>query len=140
MGAAVKLAISIKRGRYSTHNTQIDITNTIIKNFVDVHNKNKNLLSIDELVKDVKLYTKGFKLMSRGSMAGFYLLFHEKSKDKAIEFFEKFTSGVQLNIDSPILFLRNILQNNLLSNSKFTTKHKNVLMVKTWNAFVNGIK
>jgi hypothetical protein len=80
------------------------------------------------------------RLMSPAVIACYHHLFSEKDASLADSFFDRLTSGLNLDQTSPIYRLREKLLMNLTSLKKFPPLHLEAMLIKAWNAERKGRK
>jgi hypothetical protein len=81
-------------------------------------------------------YKKSGCLMKPGILAALYYLFCEKSETDADDFFTKFVNGTNLELDSPILQLRNKLYRSKSNPKERLTQSEAVkYFIIAWNKY-----
>lgn len=76
-----------------------------------------------------------FKLISHSIFGGLFFIFNALHEKTAFEFFEQFSTGLNLEAKSPILHLREKLIRDSANKSKLPAKEKVALVIKAWNLF-----
>ena len=80
-------------------------------------------------------YIKFAKIITPSYFGGFYAFFRELNNEKAEEFMDQLSSGI--NITNPVInLLRNKLMQDKLAQRKMHATIKIALIIKTWNLFV----
>lgn len=82
-----------------------------------------------------EVYKKCGRRLSPGVAVAIYYLFSSVNQHSAEVFFTRLGDGAGLEIDSPILKLRNLLDANERSNKKYSRETVIALTIKAWNAF-----
>lgn len=88
---------------------------------------------LSEAVKFANNRRKGTRILSRGTLAGAYFLFAEKSEPGAVKFFNDLLEGSELHADDPVFRLRERLMTNAASKTKLNRFQTFHLIVKAWN-------
>ncbi len=94
--------------------------------------------SISECAEDAGFYYSKSRLIPSGAMTGLLFIFKRSNVDKTTQFFDKFTTEINLEEGDPILLLRNKLMQDLLNKRKMTIVQKISLIIIAWNSFVKG--
>lgn len=82
-----------------------------------------------------KIYYK-FRGMSPGSLSGLYWIFSKKSQRQCDDFFEKYSTGLDLTPTSPVFLLREKFIRDMGNKRKMGIKEKIALFIIAWNAFL----
>jgi hypothetical protein len=80
------------------------------------------------------------EVISCGRIAWLHCLAHEECPDRAPEFFEKLQTGEMLTASDPIYHFRARMIAEKHSKAKLRTREILALLVKTWNAYLDGTK
>jgi hypothetical protein len=82
-------------------------------------------------------FCKKFKgaLLQKSKLTAFHMLFSRVNVTDADLFISKFSTGLDLDAESPIYILRQKLIQNSLSKKKMSTNQKYALIVRAWNKF-----
>lgn len=83
-------------------------------------------------------YISSGEVVSCTRIAWLHCLAFEECPDVAAEFFEKLQSGEMLKADSPIFLFRARMMADKMANAKLRTKEVIALLIKTWNAHLEG--
>jgi ERCC4-type nuclease len=67
-------------------------------------------------------------------IGSFYSFFYDISPEHAREFFNQVGTGENITNNS-VSLLRKVLLTDKISKRKLQTKHRNALIIKSWNAF-----
>ena len=123
--------LSLKKGNSTSEGKlSTGITNTII---LDKYNENEQYWQ-DVAKFSVKIYNSFAKILPVATIGSFYALFSDINPQDAREFFNQVGTGENITNNS-ISLLRKALLNDRVSSRKITTRHKNALIIKSWNAF-----
>jgi hypothetical protein len=129
--AAVRSIIMYESGGYQKGDRNGDkISNSEILVFVE---KNPEL---NEIINYVSSIWKRFRFISLGNLTMLYWVLSKKNQLQADEFFEKYSTGIDLASHSPIRLLRERLLTDSVSKSKLPSREKIALFIFAWNAFL----
>lgn len=121
-----KLTDSINNRARSSEITERDILNYF--------KKNEEIISKGASV--AKKCRKNNKFIPTGTLAAYYVIFSIANKERVDEFFDKFTTGANLEEDNPILIIINRFQKEASSKNKMTKLAKISLFITSWNRFI----
>lgn len=123
--------LSLKKGNSTTEGkSSTGITNTII---LDKYKENAEHWQ-DVSKFSIKIYNSFAKILPLATIGSFYALFYDINPQDAREFFNQVGTGENVTNNS-ISLLRKALLNDKVASRKITTRHKNALIIKSWNAF-----
>lgn len=107
---------------------------------VDITKKHKGLNEALDMIIRLNEESEGTLrgLMSLGYLGALCYLMQQVDEDKARQFMTDLAYGEDLDKDSPVLKLRNLLIKNRGSHQKFTRDALLGLTIKAWNAYVAG--
>lgn len=95
-------------------------------------------------IHEVMTYVNGiyrqFRFMTQSNLAMLYWVLSKKNATQCDIFFEKYATGIELGVTSPIRHLRERLLKNSVNKSKLSTRDKIALFIYAWNAFRDGKK
>lgn len=136
--ATTKFLYNFNRGVYDTYNGYKGISNTEALNYY------KTLENISESVKfGVTLFgtNSQLKVLPAKYLCGFHYLFSKVDKEAGEDFLNQLFSGIGLEVNSPILVLRNkILLIKSNKNLTLTTKELIKNIIYCWNKWRDGEK
>ena len=136
--AAIARAIILwKNGTYSKNSGdgKLKATNKAILEFVET---NPELYEIGVYCQN-HIY-QNFRMIPLSSLAMLYYVLSKKNQTKTDEFFEKYSSGIDLSQNDPIRHLRDRLIKDRINKSRLNLRDKTALMIYTWNNFIQGKK
>lgn len=84
-----------------------------------------------------RMYMSFAKLLPISMIGGAYAHLYKKDSIMAYDFIEQLCKGVNVSNES-ILLLRNVLMRDKMSIKKMTPQNKMMLIMKTWNYFIDG--
>lgn len=90
---------------------------------------------IHEVLQYVNGVYRQFRFMTQSNLAMLYWVLSKKNATQCDIFFEKYASGIELGVTSPIRHLRERLLKNSVNKSKLSTRDKVALFIYAWNAF-----
>jgi len=94
-------------------------------------------LERNPLIRNYLTTSKEIKtLMSVGVFSAIHYLYSIEHKEKADDFYEKFSTGYGLEYGSPIALLRDRLMKNRASKAKLGRKNVLALLIKAFNAHI----
>lgn len=100
--------------------------------------KSANEELLTECVRDGVNYYAAFKVFAPSTYAALIYILSTKSRDMAKEFFDKFTTGENIDKESPIYVLRQKFVNLGLERKNIDQEMKYALVIKAWNLFRAG--
>jgi hypothetical protein len=123
--------LSFKKGNSTNEGkSSTGITNTIV-----LEEYKSNPEHWQDVVKfSVKIYNSFAKILPLATIGSFYALFYDINPINAREFFNQVGTGENITNNS-ISLLRKVLLNDKISSRKIVVRHKNALIIKSWNAF-----
>lgn len=137
LSATAKSILMFNAGVYSDHNkTSKDFraSNQMILEFVE---KNPRL---HEDINYVNAIYRRFRYLGFSRLVMLYFLLSKKNAEKADEFFEKYSTGIDLNQDSPIRILRERFILDSQNKTKLTLRDKTAIFIHAWNAYISNKK
>lgn len=126
------MAAFAMQGYVLTMSGKSAITNQSVLEFV------QNFPDIHEVVKQSERWCAKFAALSATEYGAYYILFSEKNKETAFQFFEQLTMGANLNIGNPIYALRRRLEQDKMTGIKMTGKMRQHIIIYCWNAYRQG--
>lgn len=134
---ATKFVYGMRRGHRSENIIKQD--NRTLSN-PDLVKGYLNLPNIDEsVVKGIKYASKFDRVINNNTMAGLHYLLSEKSRVAADDFLNKLSTGLNLELDSPIYILRNRLYlSDSDNNHRITFRDKVAHVIMAWNKYRAG--
>jgi hypothetical protein len=110
-------------------------SSTLITNTIVLEEYKKNPEHWQNVVKfSIKIYNSFAKILPLATIGSFYASFYDIEPFFAREFFNQVGTGENITNNS-ISLLRKALLNDKVSSRKITARHKNALIIKSWNAF-----
>jgi hypothetical protein len=117
-------------GKRSSGGNVMKISNTEV---VDWYNQNLDIINF--VSKSDSLCKKFSKVLSRGQVAFYWYLFHQKNVIQAEDFIYKLCDGIGIDSNSPVYILRKRLFEDRLSNLKLSVYDKKAIIIKAWNLY-----
>lgn len=131
--AAAKAILLFKTGYYtqdSNSNKSIQASNTKVMEFLAT---TPELLEI--CVYITSIYNR-FRTLSKTSMVMLYYLFAEKNHEMCEQFFEQYSTGINLHETSPVRILRDrLMREYQTTKNRMSGRDKLALTIMAWNAF-----
>jgi len=140
VSALCKFIYSFKNGVFTKDpNADRSLSNT------EIYDYYKTLTNVSDSIEFGTRLNKDnnviFKPLNKGQLSCFHYLFSEKNNKQATEFLEGIFYGNNLDVDSPILAMRNrLLRSKQNKNYKIGNKDFITLMVVSWNKWRNNEK
>ncbi len=132
LSAAARIAILFQKGIYNKEKKGNNITNHDVLNFVQANEP------ISDSAQYAYTICKKNKLLASSTVAALHFLFSKKDADKADDFFDKFSTGTDLQKGNPILTLRERLMLDIQNKTKLKIQEKMAFTISSWNAYVKG--
>jgi hypothetical protein len=129
--AAAKAILLFKSGHYSQDSKRgIQASNTKIMEFLAVTPE------LTEMCTYVTSIYNRFRVLSKTNMTMLYYLFSERHQEMCDEFFEKYSTGIDLSESSPIRILRDrLMREYQMTKNRMSGRDKLALTIYAWNAF-----
>lgn len=130
-----KFVMNFENGKFfAPHRTNRDhkCTNSDVLHFASSHPE------IAEIVTYCAAAYNKFRVISPGVLAGLYYLFCKKNQFKCDDFFDQYSTGLNLTNDNPIYLLREVLIKDSIQKRKLPMRDKIALFILAWNAFIKG--
>lgn len=138
LAGVVKTIILFKAGHFSQNSgggkgrQRNNTTNSDVLQFVDANP------TIHECVTYANDIYRSFRFVPSNITGALYFMISKKNQEKADQFFEKFSKGIDLSETNPIRLLRDRLIRDSANKTKLTGRDKMALIVMAWNAFITG--
>lgn len=131
--AIIRRYIEMKSGKYGDSHGRESPTPTVLLETYDLDPKLWN-----GICNNAQEWGKKFSRILEASVIGsFYALTREINTDQAFQFMEQLCTGNDI-ANPTIATLRQKLLNDKVSTLKMPTLYKDILIIKTWNAFRNN--
>jgi hypothetical protein len=135
VAGAVKFILLFKSGNYTSGTRkQYRPTNADVLAFAE---KNPEL---HEVITFTNSIYRGFRALSATTLAGLYFILSNKNQTACDDFFNKYSTGIDLTETSPIRLLRERFIKDSLNKSKLKTRDKVALFIFAWNAYIQKKK
>lgn len=135
LSSSTKLIILLSTGIFNGYHSspkEANITNSDVLKFIDT---NKNLLDSASFANSI--YSKN-RFLKPSVVCALYYLFSKINNIKAEEFFMRFATGIDMKALDPILKLREILMQDSIKKTRYSSKNKIALTILSWNAFIKN--
>jgi hypothetical protein len=106
------------------------VTNARIFNLVDKHQE-----EFQEIAQYMFSIYHPFRPIGHTVLCTLFYLMALKNRTKAEKFFEAYSSGIDLDAQSPVKLLRDKLVRDLGNKSKMRVRDKIAIFIMAWNAF-----
>jgi hypothetical protein len=131
IASIINAYLSLKKGNTTIEGkSTTGITNTLV---LDEYRSNpEHWQNVTKFT--AKIYNSFAKILSISTIGSFYSFFYDISPETSREFFNQLGTGESITNNS-ITLLRKVLLSDKISSRKMKMRHKNALIIKTWNAF-----
>ena len=131
LAAAARYILLFKAGYYSSDSgagKKADASNLRVIEFVKA-----NQQELSEIVSYCHGVYQKFRFMPESLLSASYWLFSQKSQSMCNDFFEKYTTGINLTEKNPVRLLRDRLVRDSANKTKLTGREKMMLFIMAWN-------